>query len=150
MAVRDGVEGLSEDELMGTITLIFVAGFITTSTLIGNGLVALARHPGETDRLWTQPGLVPGAVEEMLRYDAPAQFDRTVLADTEVNGRALPAGRGVVVLPGAANRDPGPFPDPDRFDLSRRDAHLHLSFAWGLHHCLGASPASQRRWCSKP
>lgn len=142
VAVRDGVEALSEDELMGTITLIFVAGFITTSTLIGNGLLALARHPGEMDRLWTHPHLVPGAVEEMLRYDAPVQLvDRTVLADTEVDGRALPAGDGVVVLLGAANRDPQLFADPDRFDVARPNANQHLSFAWGLHHCLGAGLA---------
>ena len=142
VAVRDGVEGLSEDELMGTITLIFVAGFITTSTLIGNGLLALFRHPDEMERLWANPRLVPGAVEEMLRYDAPVQIvDRTALAHTEVTGRALSPGDGVAVLLGAANRDPQCFSDPDRFDIDRPDANLHVSFAWGLHHCLGAGLA---------
>lgn len=141
IAVRDGGGPLSEDELVATVTQLFVAGFVTTTNLIGNGLLALLRHPAELARLRADPRLVPSAVEEILRYDSPIQMNgRAVLAPTVVGGQDLQPGESLMVLIGAANRDPGRFPDPDRFDVARPD-NQPLSFGWGIHHCLGAGLA---------
>lgn len=141
IAVRDEDDGrLDDDELMSTAFLLFFAGFVTTTNVIGNGLVALLRHPVEMARLWSDPGLAPSAVDEILRYDSPVPFVvRSVLADVEVDdvGVTLTAGDHVVMLVAAANRDPQRFVDPDRFDVGRPDNHP-LSFGWGIHHCLGA------------
>ncbi|MGH9034559.1 MAG: cytochrome P450 [Acidimicrobiia bacterium] len=129
---------LSYDELYATVTLLFIAGFLTTTNLVGNGLLAFFRHPGELARLLADPALVAPAVEEILRYDTPVQFvHRLVLEDTEVGGQALTEGDTVFSILAAANRDPARFPHPDRFDIGRTD-NLHLAFAWGLHFCLGA------------
>ena len=129
---------LAEDELFATVTLLFFAGFLTTTNLIGNGLRALFDHPGEMARLWAAPGLAASAVEEIIRFDSPVQFvHRNVLEDLEVDGRRLRKGEIVLILLAAANRDPARFTDPDRFDVRRPD-NLHLAFAWGLHFCLGA------------
>jgi cytochrome P450 len=129
---------LDEDELFSTVTLLFFAGFLTTTNLIGNGLVALFDHPDEMARLWEQPELAASAVEEILRFDSPVQFvHRNVLEDLEVDGHLLRKGDIVLALLAGANRDPARFADPDRFDVGRRD-NLHLAFAWGLHFCLGA------------
>jgi cytochrome P450 len=137
--VRDEEEGrLSEDELMATAFLLFLAGFVTTTNLIGNGLLALLRHPREMERLWDDGSLVASAVEEMLRYDSPVQLvARDVLQASELEGVALAPDQSVVALLGAANRDPERFADPDRFDVGRADNHP-LSFGLGIHHCLGA------------
>ncbi|MGH9003042.1 MAG: cytochrome P450, partial [Acidimicrobiia bacterium] len=135
--VADG--NLNDEELQGTITLIFIAGFITTANLIGNGLLALLRNPDQMARLWADPEIVPNAVEEMLRYDSPVQLvERTALEDIELDGQVVPAGSTIIVLLGAANHDPDHFADPGRFDITRADASTHISFAWGIHHCLGA------------
>ncbi len=132
----DGV--LDEDELFSTVTLLFFAGFLTTTNLIGNGLVALFDHPDEQARLWEHPELAASAVEEIVRFDSPIQFvHRNVMEDFELEGHSLSAGDVVMVLLAAANRDPARFADPDRFDIGRPD-NLHLAFAWGLHFCLGA------------
>jgi cytochrome P450 len=132
----DGI--LEEDELFSTVTLLFFAGFLTTTNLIGNGLVALFDHPDEQARLWEHPELAASAVEEIVRFDSPIQFvHRNVLEDLELEGQHLSAGDVVMVLLAAANRDPARFADPDRFDIGRPD-NLHLAFAWGLHFCLGA------------
>jgi cytochrome P450 len=129
---------LSEDELFATVTLLFFAGFLTTTNLIGNGLRALFDHPDEMARLWSRPDLASSTVEEVLRFDTPVQFvHRNVLEDFEVDGRQLRRGDVVMCLLAAANRDPARFCDPDRFDVGRPD-NLHLAFAWGLHFCLGA------------
>jgi cytochrome P450 len=141
VAVRDGGGPLSEEELTGAVTQLFVAGFVTTTNLIGNGLLALARHPAEFARLRLDPGLIAPAVEEMLRYDSPVQVnDRVVLEPAEVAGVSLDRGDNLTIIMGAANRDPGRFDDPDRFDVSRRDNQT-LSFGWGIHHCVGAGLA---------
>lgn len=133
---EDGV--LSEDELFATVTLLFFAGFLTTTNLIGNGLAALFDHPGEQRRLWQDPELAAPAVEEFVRFDSPVQFvHRTVLEDFELDGHKLLTGDTVMALLAAANRDPARFAVPDRFDIGRGD-NLHLGFAWGLHFCLGA------------
>jgi cytochrome P450 len=129
---------LDEDELFATITLLFFAGFLTTTNLIGNGLTALFNHPAEQARLWAHPELSASAVEEVLRFDSPVQFvHRNVLEDFELDGHHLAKGDIVMALLAAANRDPVRFDDPDRFDIARPD-NLHLAFAWGLHFCLGA------------
>jgi cytochrome P450 len=129
---------LDATELVGTVTLLLEAGFLTTTNLIGNGLLALLHHPAEMARLWDDPTLVDSAVEEMLRYDTPIQLThRHVLTDVDVDGVQFREGEDVVVLLGATNRDPAFFSEPDRFDAGRPD-NGHLSFAWGSHFCLGA------------
>ena len=129
---------LDTAELSATVILLLGAGVVTTTNLIGNGLLALLGHRREMDRLWADPALVGSAVEEMLRYDTPVQLViRRALADVQVEGARLRQGENVVVLLGAANRDPAWFPEPDRFDISRPD-NGHLAFAWGSHFCLGA------------
>ncbi|MGH8974207.1 MAG: cytochrome P450 [Acidimicrobiia bacterium] len=139
IAVHDEDDGrLSHDELLSTVFLLFFAGFVTTTNVIGNGLLALLRNPGEMARLWADGELVPSAVEEILRYDSPVPFVmRDVLQPTEVEGIALQPGEHVVPLLSAANRDPAHFTDPDRFDVGRRESQP-LTFGWGIHHCLGA------------
>jgi Cytochrome P450 len=129
---------LDTAELSATVILLLGAGVVTTTNLIGNGLLALLHHRPEMDRLWADPTVVDSAVEEMLRYDTPVQLvTRQVLADVEVEGAYLRQDENVVVLLGAANRDPASFPEPDVFDISRPD-NGHLAFAWGSHFCLGA------------
>ena len=130
--------GLDTAELVATVILLLAAGFLTTTNLIGNGLLALLRNPAEMERLWADPTLMGAAVEEMLRYDTPVQLiTRHVLADVQVDGRHFRQGENIVVLLGAANRDSACSPEPDRFDIGRPD-NGHLSFAWGSHFCLGA------------
>jgi hypothetical protein len=129
---------LDEDELFSTVTLLFFAGFLTTTNLIGNGLVALFDHPAEQARLFEHPELAASAVDEIVRFDSPVQFvHRNVLEDLDLEGQHLAAGDVVLALLAAANRDPARFAEPDRFDVGRPD-NLHLAFAWGLHFCLGA------------
>ncbi|MGH9001141.1 MAG: cytochrome P450 [Acidimicrobiia bacterium] len=137
--VESAADGtLDDDELQGTVSLIYIAGFLTTANLIGNGLVALFDHPSARAQVWSDTGLVEDAVEEMLRYDTPVQMiHRIARRDVEVGDARIRGGETVFTLLGAANRDPARFPDPDRFDVSRRD-NAHLAFAWGLHFCLGA------------
>lgn len=136
--VHDEGDALSEDELISTCMLLLVAGHETTRGLIGAGVLALLRHPGELARLQDEPQLVERAVEEVLRYDPPVQLiAREALRDSEVAGTTIPAGAFVLLLLGAANRDDAQFEDPDRFDVSR-DARRHLTFGHGIHFCLGA------------
>jgi cytochrome P450 len=129
---------LDHDELFSTVTLLFFAGFLTTTNLIGNGLRALFDHPGEMTRLWSRPDLATSTVEEIVRFDSPVQFvHRNVLEPFELDGHRFETGDIVLALLAAANRDPARFGDPDRFDIARPE-NLHLAFAWGLHFCLGA------------
>lgn len=139
IAVRDEDDGrLSEEELISTIFLLFFAGFVTTTNVIGNGTLALLRNPQEMARLWADGSLVASTVEEILRYDSPVPFvTRDVLETTEVEGVTLEVGEHVVPLLSSANRDPERFSDPDRFDVGRVESQP-LSFGWGIHHCLGA------------
>jgi cytochrome P450 len=119
------------------LTLIF-AGHETVTNQIGNGMLALIRHPDQLRLLRERPELVPGAVEECLRYDASVQSNSRQLAeDVEFAGHRLRAGEFVVVLAGAANRDPEQFADPDRFDVTRTDVQP-MSFGAGMRFCLGA------------
>ena len=135
---QDEGERLSERETLNMLRLLLAAGNETTTNLIGNGVLALLQHPDQLLRLRQEPGLIPAAVEELLRFDSPAQTDfRRVLVDCEVNGHALRQRDNVVALIGAANRDPDVFEDPDRLDVGRA-RNPHLAFGRGIHHCLGA------------
>ncbi len=141
LEVEEAGDKLTEAELISTTILLFSAGMETTQNLIGNGLGALFKNPAEQERLWADPGLVPTAVEEMLRWDSPVQLDgRTALEDADVAGLVISEGQSVITFLGAANRDPVQFTDPDAFDVSR-DEGPPLSFASGIHFCLGANLA---------
>jgi cytochrome P450 len=138
IAVEEQGDKLSEGELLSTCVLLYIAGHETTVNLIGNGLLALLRHPEELARVRGEPALIPSAVEELLRYDGPVQRTARIAAtDVEIDGRQIGKGAMVVVLLGAANRDPSQFPDPDRLDVARAD-NRHIAFGLGIHFCLGA------------
>ena len=129
---------LTEREMLNMLRLLLIAGNETTTNLIGNGVLALLHHPDQLQRLRDDPSLIPSAVDELLRFDSPVQTDfRRVLSDCEVNGFAVRQRDNIVVLLGAANRDPDVFDDPDRLDVGRGD-RSHLSFGRGIHHCIGA------------
>ena len=127
--------------MVSTIILLFAAGFETTRNLIGNGLLALLRHPDEMARWRADPGLDRTAVDELLRWDSPVQLN-TRTASSPPRSPASPSRSAPPwsSSPAAANRDPARFDEPDRFDLGRVD-NVPLSFGWGVHHCLGASLA---------
>jgi cytochrome P450 len=140
-ADADG-ERLTETELLATSLLVLAAGFETTVNLIGNGIALLAAHPEQRAALAEQPSLWPNAVDEMLRFDSPVQRTaRRALRDTEVHGVPVRREEIVVVLLGAANRDPSVFDQPSRLDITRPNAAKHLAFSSGVHYCLGASLA---------
>ena len=131
-------DALTEREMLNMLRLLLVAGNETTTNLIGNGMLALLRNPDELQRLREDPGLIPGAVEELLRFDSPVQTDfRGALEDCEVNGSPVRRGENIVLLIGSANRDPAVFEDPDRLDIGRSESS-HISFGRGIHHCIGA------------
>jgi cytochrome P450 len=129
---------LSEPELFANAVLLLNAGHETTTNLIGNGAWALLRFPEQKRRLREDPSLANTAVEELLRFDSPVQFtSRALKEDVTVGGKALKAGQMVLLLLGAANRDPAQFADPDRLDVGRQD-NKHVAFGMGPHFCLGA------------
>lgn len=129
---------LTAEELLLFIRMIFVAGHATTVQLLGNGTRILAQRPEVWSELKADPSLLPGFVEEVLRYESSIQRDiRAATRDVEMHGVTIPAGAAVMLLLGAANRDPDRFPDPDVFDL-RRDNRDHVGFGIGIHLCLGA------------
>lgn len=131
-------DALSETELFANIILLLAAGHETTTNLIGNGLHALLTHPAQLQRLRAAPALIPAAVEECLRFDAPVQFTtRVAKAPLAISDQAIPVGKEIFFVLGAANRDPAQFADPDNLDVSRRD-NRHLAFGFGPHFCLGA------------
>ncbi len=132
---------LSETELLWFLLLLLVAGNETTTGLLGNMLVAFATHPEQWALLRARPDLVPLAVEEVLRYDAPIQgFFRTATQPCQIGGASIPRGARCLLLFGAANRDPARYPEPDRF-LIERNPTDHLAFGAGIHYCLGAALA---------
>ena len=138
VAVRDGTDRLSADELVASAILLLNAGHEASVNALGGGVVALLRHPAELARLRADRALIPTAVEEMIRYDPPLHmFIRTAAEDVKVAGVTIPAGAEVAALLGAANRDPAVFADPDSFDVAR-DPNPHVGFGAGLHFCLGA------------
>jgi cytochrome P450 len=132
-------ERLSAVELITQAVGLLIAGFETTIGLIGNGAVALARHPDEAAKLRARPELVPNAVEECLRWDGPIAITARVLHEAaEFGGIGFAPDTEIWSMLWAANRDPERFPDPDRFDVERPNAREHLAFGGGTHLCLGA------------
>ncbi|MGO9558325.1 MAG: cytochrome P450 [Acidimicrobiales bacterium] len=147
IAVQEGSDRLNESELISTVILLFGAGFETTTNLIGNGLYALLTHPDELSQLRSdletgvRSAVIRSAVEELLRWDSPVQFDgRQPFEDVDISGVSVAAGHEVVTVLGAANRDPEHFTNPEELDL-RREEGPPMSFASGIHFCLGASLA---------
>ncbi len=135
---EDRGDQLSEDELYSFCIILLAAGHETATQMIGNGLLALLRHPGERERLTADPGLAESAVEELLRYDPPPQATtRRALESFELRGKRIRAGDMLVLSFAAANRDPERFADPDRLDITRQD-NRHLTFGQGPHYCIGA------------
>ncbi|MDI5962067.1 cytochrome P450 [Streptomyces sp. SL13] len=138
IAAHDGGETLTEQEMVSTCVLLLNAGHEATVNTTVNGWWTLFRHPEQLAALRARPGLLPTAVEELLRYDTPLQmFERWVLDDIELGGTVIPRGSEVALLFGSANHDPAHFTDPGRLDLARED-NPHVTFGAGIHYCLGA------------
>jgi hypothetical protein len=139
-AELDG-ERLTDAEITSFINLLAAAGNETTTKLIGNAVVQLARHPDQRAWLVEDPALIPDAIEEALRYEAPSQYQgRIALRESTWHGRTIPKGARVILITGAACRDEREFPDPDRFDVRRRPER-EIYFGYGHHVCLGKSLA---------
>jgi len=137
---KDG-ERLTETELYHQCIFLLNAGHETTTNLIGNGLHALLENEDQMEDLRRDPSLVGSAVEEMLRYDGPIQLNnRRLVAPMAIGGRTFPEGTLLTIGIGAANRDPREFPDPERFDVSRRP-NRHVAFGHGDHVCVGMNVA---------
>ena len=137
IAAEDEGERLSHDELLATCVQLVFAGHETTQNLISNGTRALLEHREQFDRLREDPSLARTAIEELLRFDGPAQMSaRWTNEDVEIDGRILKPGEPILVFLGAGNRDPEQFADPDGVDITRPD-NKHLGFGGGIHFCLG-------------
>ena len=139
VGVRDS-EGdrLTEDELVTTCILLLNAGHEATVNVSGNGLLALLEHPDQLRRLREDPGLLPTAIEELMRFDSPLQlFERTATADVEIGGVTVERGQKIAALLGSANHDPAVFEAPETLDVGRTD-NPHISFGAGIHFCIGA------------
>jgi cytochrome P450 len=133
---------LSTDELVATVLLLYVAGHETTVNLIGNGVLALLRHPDQLARWRDDPTLDAAAVDELLRFDGPVQLTvRVPLAEVRFDDVVVERGAPVLAVLGAANHDPSVFAQPDELDLRRPNAARHLAFGGGIHYCLGAALA---------
>jgi cytochrome P450 len=134
---------LDDIEITGFASLLGGAGAETVTKLIGNAAVIFGENPDQWDRMAADRSLVPGAVEELLRYQAPAQYMvRYCMKDTTLHGVTIPEGAAVMVIPGSGNRDERAFPDADRFDIERpRDQAVNLGLGYGIHSCLGAALA---------
>ena len=136
-----GGAALETDEIITMCLLLLAAGHETTANLIGNGTLALLQHPDQLHWLAQHPDLTPQAVDELLRYDSPAQVaSRIARNDLVLGGVRVRKGQQALVVLGAANRDPARYPDPDRLDLTRTGAP-HLAFGNGPHFCVGAGLA---------
>jgi cytochrome P450 len=132
---------ISPDEVVDLALLLLVAGHETTVNLIGNGVLALLRAPDQLNLLRRAPDLVAGAVDELLRFDSPVQLtQRVATEDLDLVGCPVRAGDEIMLVLGAANRDPLVFAEPNRLDVTR-DARRHVAFGGGIHHCLGAALA---------
>ena len=136
---RDEGDGLSEEELFGTVVLLIVAGHETTVGLIGNGVLQLLSHPDQLELVRSDPSILPGAIEELLRYEGPVErtLNRWATTDVEIGGKTIRRGELVIAIVGAADRDHERFPDAERLDVTRTD-NRHLAFGRGSHYCLGA------------
>jgi cytochrome P450 len=132
---------LTDGEIVGFCSLLGSAGNETVTKLLANACVLFARHPEEYDKIRQDPALIPDAVEEALRHTTPSQYQgRVCTRDVSWYGRTVPKGSRILLLTGSANRDEREFPDPERFDVSRRP-ESHLALGYGVHFCLGASLA---------
>jgi cytochrome P450 len=143
LLLHSSAEGaaLSEQDLLGLCFLLLVAGTETTTSALGTALLLLDRYPAARARLIADPALMPGACEEMLRFDSPVHgLSRVTTHDVVLHDQIIHADSRVHLLYAAANRDPDVFDDPDRFDITRR-GDQNLSFGFGVHFCLGASLA---------
>lgn len=131
-------ERLSQEDILGFFQGLLVAATETTTNLINNAILCLIENPGQSEKLRAVPGLLPSAIEEALRYRSPLQWMfRVTRQDVELHGCRIPAGKIILAMIGAANRDPKQFPEPDRFDITR-DPNPHIAFGHGVHFCLGA------------
>jgi cytochrome P450 len=138
LVAQEEADALTEQELIAFVVLLLLAGNETTTNLIGNGMLALGRHPDQMERLRRDPSLMPRAIEEMLRYDCPVQSTvRHPKVDVEVGGVTIAAKTFTFIIVAAANRDPAHFPNPETFDITR-DPNDHLAFGEGIHYCIGA------------
>jgi cytochrome P450 len=138
LAAQVDGEYLSEQDLLGFCILLLLAGNETTTTLLGNAFQTFDEHPEAMEELRAAPPLIPGAIEEVLRYRSPVRLLlRETLREVELGGQTIPAGTNVVTWLASANRDEEQFPDPDTFDI-RRTPNRHLAFGHGIHFCLGA------------
>src|SRR5262249_27273206 len=135
---QEAGEQLSEDEVVGMVSLLLVAGHETTVNLIGNGMLALLQHPEQMEKLRKNPSLIRTAVEELLRFDGPLETatDRFASEDLTVAGITIPRGEIVFAAIGSANRHERYFADPDKLDITR-EPNKHLAFGLGAHYCLG-------------
>ena len=139
--IQRSADDLADDDIIATSILMFQAGHDTTTSLISKGMLALLQHPDQFAKLRDRPTLITNATEELLRYDTSVQFSiNYAVADVPYHDRTIREGEGVIILRGAANRDPERFPNPDRLDIERQDIEHH-SFGLGAHFCLGASLA---------
>ena len=140
VAVEDGGDTLSEEELSSMVALLIVAGHETTVSLIGNAMFALLTHPEQRSALERDPSLAPSAVEELIRFDGPVErtLNRWAAVDVELRGQTIRRGELVIVVLGAADRDPERFEDPDALVLAAERETRHLGFGRGPHFCLGA------------
>ena len=140
VAVEDGGDTLSEEELCSMVVLLIVAGHETTVSLIGNAMRALLTHPEQRAALERDPSLLPSAVEELIRYDGPVErtLNRWAAVDVEIRGQKIRRGDTVIVVLGAADHDPERFEAPDSLDLTAEREGRHLGFGRGRHFCLGA------------
>jgi cytochrome P450 len=131
-------ERLTQEEILGFVQLLLVGGQETTVNLINNAVLSLLEHPDQLALLRATPELLPSAIEEVLRYRSPFQWmTRATTRQVELHGQIIPAGKLVLPVMGAANRDPRQFPDANRLDI-RRDPNPHIAFGHGIHACLGA------------
>jgi len=138
---EDRGDFLSHQEVLGMMLLLLVGGHETTVNLIGNGLLALLRHPDQLEVFRANEGSERIAIDEMLRYDSPVQYSgRIAKVDVQLGGKTIRASQTVRMIFGAANRDPEVFSNPDTFDVTR-DPNEHLAFGYGTHFCLGAQLA---------
>ncbi|MEU1526418.1 cytochrome P450 [Nocardia rhamnosiphila] len=129
---------LTRREQIANAALLLDAGFLTTVNLLGNGIALLTSHPDQLELLLTQPDLWPGAIEEILRYDCPVRITgRVANCDLDIADQHIRRGSLVLLALAGANHDPGVFPDPERFDVTRANAADHLAFSSGIHGCLG-------------
>jgi hypothetical protein len=150
VSLEQAGDRISEQELISMCTFLLVAGHETTMALLSNGLLALLQNPQQRDILQANPDLAKTAVEEFLRYDSPIQHQTRVAAKPlAIAGVSIDEGQRVLLMLGAANRDPAQFPDPDRLNILR-EPNRHVAFGLGIHYCLGASLARMEAHTALP